>query len=427
MPRAVVSLPFALPISFMLGATGAVVAAWQCSHELSPPPETTACVATEQIPLHRRSAIRLLGPSDTLRGLVLNRALDVWSDDPGATPLDVVVDGSARRWLTMLGEPFEVLSDDIDADAAAEYQRLHDPTAARPSDWYADYKDFAAVESHLTSIAQRHRGAVTLDTIGASLEHRPLHRLTFGNQAADAPRIVLNGGQHAREWIGVMTTTCVAERLLDNPDDDPRITAFTDRFAVHVVPVVNPDGYQYAWDRDRYWRKNRRDGHGVDLNRNWSVGFAGRGSSPNKRSQIYRGTAAFSEPETAAMRDLLVATRPVAHIDFHSFGQLVLYPWSNKRKKPAHQKEFAALGDAITTAIASTHGKRYKAQAGSDLYVAGGVMTDWAYETTGAKSFVIELRPRGGNGFVLPPEQIRPTCDEALAAVVALGEGLKQD
>ena len=45
--------------------------------------------------------------------------------------------------------------------------------------------------------------------------------------------------------------------------------------------------------------------------------------------------------------------------------------------------------------------------------------------TSGVASFVIELRPRGGSGFVLPPDQIMPTCDEGLAAVLALGEGLR--
>ena len=42
----------------------------------------------------------------------------------------------------------------------------------------------------------------------------------------------------------------------------PRIKKFFDDTTLWVVPVVNPDGYQYSWSTSRYWRKNRRGKHG---------------------------------------------------------------------------------------------------------------------------------------------------------------------
>ena len=63
-----------------------------------------------------------------------------------------------------------------------------------------------------------------------------------------------------------------------------------------------------------------------------------------------------------------------------------------------------------------------RAEAGAQLYAAAGTLSDWMYGEAGATSFTIELRPKGGSGFVLPPEQISPTCDEGLAAVLALGQ-----
>src|SRR5436305_1081127 len=83
----------------------------------------------------------------------------------------------------------------------------------------------------------------------------------------------------AREWIAAMTTTCVADRLVRDYDRDPAIRDFVDRHDLWIVPVANPDGYQHSWSADRYWRKNRRDGHGVDLNRNFGVAWGGAGSS----------------------------------------------------------------------------------------------------------------------------------------------------
>ena len=239
-----------------------------------------------------------------------------------------------------------------------------------------------------------------------------------------SPRsILLNGGQHAREWIGVMVTTCIADRLVRGYDTDPRVHKLLTDYTFHVVPLMNPDGYEYSWRSDRYWRKNRQAPYGVDLNRNWSVGF-GTGSSSNKRSQVYRGPYAFSEPETRAVRDLALRLDLAAHIDFHSYGQLILYPWSHTKKPAPDHDRLTALGDVMASAIRSIHGKKYKLMTATDLYAAGGTAPDWTYGDRGAMGFTIELRPNGGKGFVLPPDQIIPTCDESFAAVVALAERL---
>src|SRR5690606_33568204 len=145
--------------------------------------------------------------------------------------------------------------------------------------------------------------------------------------AGSGTPILVNGTLHAREWIAAMVSTCVADRLVRDYDRDPQIRAFVDRTNLWVVPVVNPDGYQYSWSTNRYWRKNRRASHGVDLNRNFSVAWGGSGSSSNKAAQDYRGEHEFSEPESIAIRDLAKRERIALHIDFHSYGQMLLYPW----------------------------------------------------------------------------------------------------
>ena len=68
---------------------------------------------------------------------------------------------------------------------------------------------------------------------------------------------------------------------------------------------------------------------GVDLNRNFSYKWGGRGSSGQTCSEEYRGQRAFSEPETAALRKFLLARRGsvLMYLTFHSYGQMILYPW----------------------------------------------------------------------------------------------------
>ncbi|MDQ3365820.1 MAG: hypothetical protein M3680_10375 [Myxococcota bacterium] len=359
-------------------------------------------------------------------------ALDVWSDrrGPGA-PLDVVVTRAAFARLDAAGIPWRTLVPDIDAVARAEAARLRNPArassasfrslmAARPGDWFSEYRDFAAISTHLKILAELAPERVTLQSIGGSIEGRPLWALRIGGGTPGATKMLINGTQHAREWIAAMATTCVADRLVRGYHDDPAIRAFVDSTELWIVPVANPDGYQYSWGSDRYWRKNRRAGHGVDLNRNYAIGYGGSGSSGSKRSQIYRGEYAFSEPETSALRDLVRREQIKLHVDFHSFGQLLLYPWSYTAAPAQDRDRLAAIGDRMATAMFVTHETRYTLKSGVELYRAGGTMTDWMYGEAGALSYTIELRPKNSGGFVLPPEQIRPTCDEALAAVLAL-------
>jgi murein tripeptide amidase MpaA len=363
-----------------------------------------AATCLAQVP-SRRVAIRV--DADHV-AFAESLALDVWSEDraPGM-PLDLVV---SSDHLLAIGS-YEVLDPDIDATAAAERERVS-ASMMRPGDWFADYKDYRAISEHLQALAAEAPARASVRGIGSSLDGRTIWALRIGGTAPDAVPMLIDGTQHAREWIAAMTTTCVADRLIHDYDRDPRVRDFVDHTALWVVPVVNPDGYQWSWSADRYWRKNRRDGHGVDLNRNFSVAWGGAGSSGIKRSEIYRGTRELSEPESAALVELAMKERPKLHVDFHSYSQLVLYPWGYTGTRTKDHARFGAIGDAMASAMYAQHGTAYKLMQSVQLYPASGTATDFMYGEAGALSYTIELRPKGGSGFVLPPEQIRPTCDE---------------
>jgi protein MpaA len=76
-----------------------------------------------------------------------------------------------------------------------------------------------------------------------------------------------------------------------------------------LVRNLNPDGFQ---------RHTRQNAHGVDLNRNSPEGrrFVG-----GPGTQFYAGPRAFSEPETRAIRALILRYRPAVTIWYHQpFG-----------------------------------------------------------------------------------------------------------
>lgn len=377
----------------------------------------------------RRTAISVACDRPADCALAEALAVDVWSEHRGAgLPLDVVVTQDALAELTAHGVRYDLLVEDIDAVAAAEHARVHGP-AAQTADWFAEYRDYRAISERLLELAREAPDRASVHAIGSSVEGRTIWALRIRGNAPDGKRtkMLLDGTLHAREWIAAMTATCIADRAIRDASD-PAMRRFLDGTELWIVPVANPDGYQYSWAGNRYWRKNRRGKHGVDLNRNFGVAWGGSGSSKSERSEVYRGAYAFSEPETAALRDLVKREQFSLHIDFHSYGQMLLYPWSYSGTPTKDHARYGALGDKMASAIQATHQHKYRLLNGVELYAASGTMTDWMYGEAGALSYTVELRPssgRGLRGFVLPPEQIRPTCDEALAATQALRAGLR--
>ncbi|HEU0034123.1 MAG TPA: M14 metallopeptidase family protein [Kofleriaceae bacterium] len=371
----------------------------------------------------RRVAVELWPRSAAERAAIVEGAFDVWTDSAvDGESIVVAMRADALGALALRGVPMRVQVDDLDAVAAAERVRLarrvRDPQDRAA--WFAEYRDLDEITAFEDRMVARRPEVVRTRELGRSIEDEPVRAIEISR--GGSLRIVLNGGQHAREWISVMVATCVADRLAD--ERDPRVRGVLDRVRFTIVPVANPDGYRYSWERDRYWRKNRRGGYGVDLNRNYSVAWGGRGSSGWRRSEMYRGEAPFSEPETRAMAAAFDGDPVAAHVDFHSYSQLVLYPWSHTATPPPDRDRFAAVADRMASALVAAHGKRYQIRAGSDLQVgASGTLPDWSYGERRALAFTIELRPaRGPDGFVLPPEQIVPTCDESFAAVLELAD-----
>ena len=54
-------------------------------------------------------------------------------------------------------------------------------------------------------------------------------------------------------------------------------------------------------------------------------------------TETYRGQRAFSEPETAAVRDFILQRSAdiKLYLTFHSYGQMFLYPWGYDSKAVA--------------------------------------------------------------------------------------------
>ncbi len=350
---------------------------------------------------------------------------DIWSHEVGTGGfIDARIPAETLAALQASRLDYEVLIGDVQKAIDVSMQPARGGIAADP--FFNAYRRLDDITAYMNTLRALRPDLVTIEQAGLSLQNRPINvmRLTSSTGGANKPGVFLNGCQHAREWITPAAVMYIADTLVRGYGTDARVTALLDSRVFYLVAVSNPDGYNYSWTTDRLWRKNRRGNYGVDLNRNWGFGWGGPGSSDNQNTEIYRGTAPFSEPESAALAGYVRAHLNIdRHVDIHSYSQLVLYPWGWTRDLCPDDETFGPLGEDIAGAMGAPYGMFYRpGPVFTNIYPASGVASDWTYGERGAFGFGFELRDTGQYGFLLPADQIVPASQEAMEGVFALAE-----
>jgi carboxypeptidase T len=350
------------------------------------------------------------GPVSLAQLLRMPLGLDVWEVQPDAVVLRA--SETVLERLEKMGYAVEQL----------DTTQRHLATFAT-DEALADYHSAATLEQDLRRLVDREPEVVELREIGRSLEHRPIWALRIGERRGSTDKVLFLGCHHAREWISVEVAYRLAEHLVGAANSAP-IQDWLQRAELWVAPMVNPDGHEYCRTQDRLWRKNRRlnrDGSiGVDPNRNYGYMWGTLNvntSSHVPSDETYVGPRAFSEPETQAVRNLVGRELFRGVITYHSYSQLLLYPWgytSEPIPDKAARTGMVELAGRMQRLIQDVHGSAYTPEQASQLYPTAGDTTDWTYGEYGIPSFTIELRPssQSEGGFILPASQIAPTWEE---------------
>lgn len=296
------------------------------------------------------------------------------------------------------------------------------------------YHSYRELATELKSLATSYPALARLYVPGRSLENRNIYALKISDNpgfSEEEPGIALLGGHHAREWISVEVPLLIGRYLLENYSREDRVRDLVNSAEVWIIPLVNPDGLEYSILNYRLWRKNRRlnrDGsYGVDLNRNYSYQWAydDIGSSPQPSSGVFRGTGPFSEPETEGIRSLFQNHRILAAISYHSFSQLILYPWGYLDQPTADEPLLQSLAEEMAGLIFRVNGRVYQTgRASASLYLTNGDFADWAYGFFRIPVFTIELPPVDllQGGFLNSEKDIEPIFQENLPAALYLIE-----
>ncbi len=318
--------------------------------------------------------------------------------------LEIVVFPDELEELTQLGFRAEVVIEDM----TSFFQSRLDP--ARDM---GGYKTLDEIYTNLDAMVADHPDLVsTRVDIGQSLEGRTMWAIKISdnpNVDEDEPELLYTALTHCREMITPEVLFYFMNYLSDNYGTDPEATYLVDNREIWFIPVLNVDGYYYNQVTNPagggMWRKNRRnngDGtFGVDLNRNWGLGWGYNdfGSSPNGIDETYRGTGPFSEPETQNVRDFIIDHEFVFVIDYHAYTNIYYLPYGYNSSYFPDYPLVAEICDSMGAFNNYGHA----------IMGINGCSSDWEYGEQTLKNKNLAILPEVGNAtdnFWPPLERI---------------------
>jgi len=295
------------------------------------------------------------------------------------------------------------------------------------------YYRYDEINAYLQELAVNYPRLVTLESIGRSYQGRDMIviKISSGGNGT-RPVILVDGGIHAREWVAPGMALYIINQLVENNATN---SSLTDAVDWYILPVLNPDGYEYTHTNDRMWRKSRSPPpsgtcYGVDQNRNWDFHWMENGASSYPCDEIFAGTQPFSEVENRNLRDFANTNknRIKLYLTFHTYGEYLLYPWGYTSALPSDWRTLQALAEAADAAQVAAGGNPfaigtstnvlYAAAGGSDDYMKGVVGIDLSYTAELTDTIY---------GFQLPASQLLRYVREFYEAVRVFGTYVKDN
>ncbi|KAF2983112.1 hypothetical protein EK904_011162 [Melospiza melodia maxima] len=285
-----------------------------------------------------------------------------------------------------------------------------------PSDLPATFIQFkhhsySQMVSTLKKTASRCSHIATTYSIGRSFEGKDLFVIEFstkpGHHELLKPEFKYIGNMHGNEVVGkelliYLAQYLCSEYLLGNP----RVQALINNTRIHLLPSLNPDGYELAAEEGagyNGWVIGRQTAQNLDLNRNF----------PDLTSEAYRRAGIRGArldhipipqsywwgkvaPETKAVMKWLRSIPFVLSASLHGGELVVTYPYDYSRH-PMEEKMFSPTPDEkvfkmLAKAYADAHpviSDRSELRCGGNFVKRGGIINgaEWYSFTGGMADF----------------------------------------
>lgn len=254
------------------------------------------------------------------------------------------------------------------------------------------FHNYLSTLNELSAIAAGHPDITQLDTIGFALSGLAILCIKISDNPMldeDEPPVLIVGNHHGNEVQSVEVTLSEVNYLVDNYGQIQEVTDWVNGMELWFVPMVNPDGREAM---------RRTNNHDVDLNRNYSFAFTPGGG---------HGTAAFSEPETRAIRDLTALYPPVMSLSYHTSGEYFLHPWTHTDLAAPDSAALVYLGNILCHSVTGEAGTTtYTLMQGGRWYFTPGEYDDYMYVTHNTLAYTVEMGTSQAADYSLVPQLI---------------------
>ncbi|XP_044763905.1 carboxypeptidase D [Coccinella septempunctata] len=210
------------------------------------------------------------------------------------------------------------------------------------------------------------------------------------------PEFKYVANMHGNEVVGREILLLLIKYLCERYGTDDRITQLLDTTRIHLMPSMNPDGYEISREGDSSSARGRGNAHGVDLNRNFPDQYI-----VNEFNRVI-------EPETKNVMDWMLSEHFVLSANLHNGALVANYPYDDT--PDLKQYKNPTPDDAVFKHLALTYSNAHRTMHdgkpcpmfpkekfvngitnGAEWYVVTGGMQDWNYMVGGCMEITLEL------------------------------------
>ncbi|KAJ8959056.1 hypothetical protein NQ318_022312 [Aromia moschata] len=226
---------------------------------------------------------------------------------------DAVVPSNTGQPQTLEG--FESLS----ARAGAQQQRNYQDLDAEPYNIEYKYHDFDKMTKFLRQTTTKYPSLTALYSIGKSVQGRDLWVMVVSASPYEhmigKPDVKYVANMHGNEAVSRELMLQLIHHLVTSYNTDSYIRWLLDNTRIHIMPSMNPDGFEVSKEGTCDGGQGRYNARGFDLNRNFPDYF----KQNNKRTQ----------PETEAVKEWVSKIQFVLSGSLHGGALVASYPFDN--------------------------------------------------------------------------------------------------
>ena len=269
-------------------------------------------------------------------------------------------------------------------------------------DWIdGDYHNYYGTMHLLNNFNTKFSDLADVFTIGKSVLGRDIECIKLTNEKIKQKKLscLIDGCIHGSEWEAGEACLYLSEYLLINFGKNETVTNILNTTEIYIVPLLNPDGRQ----KDERFNEN-----GIDLNRNFDIDFGRLRGHSFPLGKIFgrkipflsfprlnlwftnSGRRPFSEPETRAIRDLMLE---IDNYDFsfyitcHTAVHNIISPWGAFKPPFEMTSQEKYIHNYVKDWVAENT-EYEKTILG---YKASGTSTDWCFKEFRIPSFTFEI------------------------------------